>query len=445
MKTKRRSLLAVIFLCFLLLNISGCRAGGGSEGASRIETHPAAGDGLQKIQHIVFLIKENRTFDQYFGTFPGADGATTGKIATGETVPLTQAPDEAPYDLGHSWRDALVAINGGKMNFFDQVVMGDNEGYHLAYTQFHEADIPNYFAYAKNFTLSDRTFSSVATNTFPNHLFTIAAQAGGVIDDPHSGKGSWGCDSDDEQTVLVAKADGKIVPEPPCFDFQTLADSMETAHIPWKYYAPGKGQFGYQFSTLDAIRHVRNSPLWNEHVVSDTQFAEDARNGHLPAVSWLVTGMGCEHPPLSVCSGEGWTVKQLNAVMQGPDWNSTVVFLTWDDFGGFYDHVPPPILDHFSLGPRVPLLIISPYARKGYISHTQYEFSSFLKFVERRYNLPALTPRDQAANDMLDSFDFQQTPIPALVLKERSCPAAFKLRWKISALGALWKKRLTGK
>ena len=445
MKTTLTSRLLVSLLCFSLLNISGCRGNGSAPGGTRIETKASSGNGIEKIQHIVFLIKENRTFDQYFGTFPGADGATSGLIATGQRVPLTQAPDEAPFDLGHSWRDALLAINGGKMNMFDQVVMGDDQGYRLAYTQFHEADIPNYFAYAKNFTLSDRTFSSVATNTFPNHLFTIAAQSGGVIDDPHSGKGSWGCDSDDEQRVLVAHADNKITSEPPCFDFQTLADSMETAHIPWKYYAPGKGEFGYQFSTLDAIRHVRNSPLWNEHVVADTQFAEDARNGKLPAVSWLVTGMGCEHPPLSVCLGENWTVKQLNAVMQGPDWNSTVVFVTWDDFGGFYDHVPPPVLDNFSMGPRVPLLIISPYARKGYISHTEYEFSSFLKFVERRYNLPALTARDKAANDMLDSFDFQQTPLPAMVLKERSCPIAFKFRWKMYMLGSLWKKRLTGK
>ena len=121
------------------------------------------------------------------------------------------------------------------------------------------------------------------------------------------------------------------------------------------------------------------------------------------------------------------------------------MFLTWDDFGGFYDHVPPPVVDHFGMGPRVPLLIISPYARKGYISHTPYEFSSFLKFVERRYNLAALTDRDKAANDMLDSFDFQQEPLPALILQVRRCPTAFKLRYKISGLGALWKKRLLGK
>jgi phospholipase C len=149
-------------------------------------------------------------------------------------------------------------------------------------------------------------------------------------------------------------------------------------------------------------------------------------------VSWLVTGDGSEHPPLSTCAGENWTVRQLNAIMKGPDWNSTVVFVTWDDFGGFYDHVPPPEIGKSTLGPRVPLLIISPYARKGYISHTQYDFSSFLRFTEVRFGLRALTDRDSKAGDMLDSFDFNGEPQPALILKERSCPMAPHLRWRIS-------------
>src|SRR5262249_26441420 len=179
-----------------------------------------------------------------------------------------------------------------------------------------------------------------------------------------------------------------------------------------------------QWSALDAIKHIRETPLWTEHVVNDDTFVADARDGKLPAVSWLVTGDGSEHPPLSVCAGENWTVEQLNAIMQGPDWSTTAVFLTWDDFGGFYDHVPPPVIGNSSLGPRVPLLIISPYARKGYISHTQYEFSSFLRFAEERYHLRALTDRDSKANDMVDSFDFQQQPLQTLILHERSCPVA---------------------
>lgn len=414
------SLLVTTLLC---LTLSACQKPAPHQAIpQRTPTQPAAGQGIQKIQHVVFLIKENRSFDQYFGTFPGADGATTGKISNGTTVPLTHAPDIAPYDLGHSWRDALIAIDGGHMSKFDQIVSGDVDGYRYPYTQFLESDIPNYFAYARQYVLADRMFSSMAGPSFPNHLFTIAAQDGGVLDNPHPQNGAWGCDSDDNDTVPVAHPDGKITIEPPCFDFQTLADSLESAHISWKYYAPTKGHYGYQFSTFDAIRHIRNTPLWDQRVVPDQQFTADALNGHLPAVSWLVTGATNEHPGRSVCRGENWTVQQLNALMNSPDWNSTVVFLTWDDFGGFYDHVPPPITANYSLGPRVPLIIISPYAKKSFISHTQYDFSSFLKFVETRYHLPTLTEDDKRANDMLDSFDFDAAPQPTLLLQQHDCP-----------------------
>jgi len=451
MKTNRVLPLVMSFLCLLLLCMSGCHEASPNRTVVHFSTKPAPGQGIQKIQHIVFLIKENRTFDHYFGTFPGADGATSGKNSRGKMVPLTQAPDETPYDLGHSWRDALIAIDGGRMGKFDQIENGDIGGYNLAYTQFHESDIPNYFAYAHNFVLADRMFSSMAGPSFPNHLYTVAAENEGVIDNPHPGVAAWGCDSDESQTVLVehdtekpgGHDDDRVDAEPPCFDFKTLADSLEEAHNSWKYYAPAQGQYGYQWSTLDAIRHIRNSSLWPERVVSDSQFASDALNGRLPEVSWLVTGDASEHPPHSTCFGENWTVRQLNAVMQGPDWNSTVVFLTWDDFGGFYDHVPPPALGAHSLGPRVPLLIISPYSRKGYVSHSEYEFSSFLKFAETRFHLPPLNDRDSKAGDMLDSFDFEQQPLPSLVLQERVCPAGPLLKWKLARFKERWKARLT--
>ncbi|MFY9562466.1 MAG: alkaline phosphatase family protein [Terriglobales bacterium] len=430
-----KSKLSVLFCLscgFFLLVLGGCQKAVSSQPATRSATKPAPGEGIQKIQHIVFLIKENRTFDHYFGTYPGADGATSGKTSAGRTIPLSHAPDETPWDIGHSWRDALIAINNGKMNKFDLVENGDEDGYKLSYTQLYESDIPNYFSYARNFVLADHMFSSMAGPSFPNHLYTVAAQDDGTLDNPHPNHYNWGCDSDEDQSVPVQKPDSRLTTEPPCFDFQTLADSLEAAHISWKYYAPPKGQYGYQWSTLDAIRHIRESPLWTEHVVNDDQFVADALAGKLPAVSWLVTGDDSEHPPLSTCAGENWTVRQLNAVMQGPDWNATVVFLTWDDFGGFYDHVPPPVVGSYSLGPRVPLLIISPYARKGYISHTQYEFSSFLKFAEERYRVPSLTDRDSKAADMLDSFDFTQEPLPILILPEHRCPIAPHLAWRVT-------------
>jgi phospholipase C len=161
----------------------------------------------------------------------------------------------------------------------------------------------------------------------------------------------------------------------------------------------------------------------NQWLTKFSQFVADAAAGNLPNVSWLVIGSGdSEHPPASSCVGENWTVREVEAVMNGPQWPSTAIFLTWDDFGGFYDHVPPPKLDNFGFGPRVPLIILSPYARSGFISHTVYEFSSLLKFVEKRWGLAPLTVRDYLANDLLDSFDFGQTPLAPLPLQQRTCP-----------------------
>ena len=383
-------------------------------------TSAAGPDGLNKIQHIVFVIKENRTFDNYFGTFPGADGATTGRISTGQSLPLGHTPDRTPRDLGHRRGAAVMAIDGGKMDAFDLIYRGNVNGDYLSYTQMHESDIPNYFAYARNFVLADRMFSSMRGPSFPNHLYTVAAQSAGAVGIP---TGGWGCD-DDESRVLVMAPDGQIDLQPPCFEIETLADRLQSAGVSWRYYAPGKGESGYEWSALNAVKHIRWSSLWTEHVVPATQFERDAASGDLPAVSWLVTGAESEHPPWSTCLGEGWTVRQFNAVMQGPDWESTALFLTWDDFGGFYDHVPPPNVDDLGLGPRVPLLIISPYAKSGYVSHTVYEFSSFLRFVETRFGLASLTDRDAAANPMTDSFDFNQQPLPPLALRPRECPAA---------------------
>ncbi|HLW83356.1 MAG TPA: alkaline phosphatase family protein [Candidatus Acidoferrales bacterium] len=384
---------------------------------------PAPGSG--QIQHIVFLVKENRTFDNYFGTFPGADGATSGTISTGQVISLGHTPDSTPNDISHDWSAAHLGVDNGKMDKFDLIPGGGTliSGAPLAYTQLHEADIPNYWAYAQNFVLADNMFSSLEGPSFPNHLYTVGAQSAGAVNNPNSSNNNWGCDSPASTTVETIDTDGTKDFVYPCFDFQTLTDSLTTAGISWKYYAPGEGQSGYIWSALDAVRHIRLGQLWTTNVLSDQQFVADAQSGNLPAVSWLVTNFkNSEHPPSSTCRGENWTVQQINAIMQSPDWSSTAIFLTWDDFGGFYDHVPPPNMDFYGLGPRVPLLIISPFAKTGFISHTQYEFASILKFIELRFGLSPLTMRDAAANNVTDAFDFSQSPRPPLILPLRTCP-----------------------
>jgi phospholipase C len=411
----------IVFAIVLSLNLPLCAQFGISSPAATLPT------GFSNIQHIVFIIKENRSFNNYFGLFPGALGATTCKVSNGSTITLGHTPDRV-RDMGHNWSDAVTAIDGGKMDKFDLVALGNVNGDYMTCSQLQETDIPNYWTYAKNFVLADHMFSSLKGPSFPNHLYTVAADDDdGVISNPsnpNEAAGSWGCDAPDGTTVQVMNTEGKITNEPPCFTATTLADLLESAGISWAYYAPAEGESGYIWSTLDSFSQIRNSDLWTEHVLPYTQFATDAAAGNLPAVSWVVQdGDDSDHPPASSCEGENFTVSQLNALMQGPNWDSTAVFLTWDDFGGFYDPVPPPVIDFYGVGPRIPLLIISPYAKPAFISHTQYELSSVLKTIEERFSLPSLDGRDVAANDTLDSFDFTQKPLAPLVLETRTCPA----------------------
>jgi phospholipase C len=424
MQDGRTRVLLLVMGCSLF--IAPCARGADNPRLQR----PAKPD-LSQIQHFVFIIKENRSFDSYFGQFPNARGAKFGKVAGGISVSLLPMPDVTPHDLDHTEDGALTAIDNGLMDGYDLPAFGNENGDFLPYRQFKSDGIPNYWLYAQSFVLADQMFSSLHGPTFPNRLYTVAATSGGVLEIPlnplepqGSGTGiSWGCDASPFIAARTLDAQGNYDAAFPCFDFPTLADSLQAAGLSWKFYASSQGENGYVFSTLDAINHIRNTSLWTEHVVNTSNFVTDALAGTLPAVSWLTsTSHQSEHPPNSTCNGENWTVQQINAVMQGPDWASTAIIVMWDDFGGFYDHYPPPQVDDFGYGPRVPMLIISPYAIPGHISHTVYEASSVLKTIEERFNLAPLTERDAKANDLLDSFNFNQTPNPPLVLQQRSCP-----------------------
>ena len=382
------------------------------------------------IQHIVFILKENHSFDSLFGTFPGADGATSGKISTGERIVLRRTPDLMPRDIGHEWVDARMAIDNGKMDQFDLLGSANVDGDYLSMSQYLMADIPNYWSYAEHFMLADRMFSPLAGPSFPSHLYAIAGQSGGAIDVPtHTAPGpllNWGCDADSTSTVNVLDASGNLTTPFPCFDFPTLGDALEAAGVSWGYYAPPQGYIGYIWSAFSAISHIRFGPLWDQRVPDWGQFITDATNGSLPSVSWLIPDLPVSDHPMSqrgMCAGENWTVEQINAVMQGPAWPTTVIVLMWDDFGGFYDHVTPPWADQFGFGPRVPLIVISPYVKEGVVSHTIYETSSVLQLIEALYNLSPLTNRDAQANSLLDMFDFSQSPAPPLILPPRTCPS----------------------
>jgi phospholipase C len=386
---------------------------------------PTPNPQLDPITHIVIIDKENRSFDQYFGTFPGADGTTTGLLPNGQRVHLIHAPDHLLLDIAHAGTAARRAIDGGLMDRFDTLAGAIQNGKDVAMSQFYRQDIPAYWAYASRFTLDDHFFSTIAGPSFPNHLVTVAAQSANTDDNPqNNGKPAWGCDSGPlTQVDQINPRTGAHHYVFPCFNIRTITDEMDQAGVSWKYYSPPPFHSGYIWNALDAIRHIRYSNIWSTHVTNDQTFIPDALHNRLPAVSWLVTKqLYSEHPPHSVCAGENWTVKVLNAIMRSPEWAHTAVFLTWDDFGGFYDHVPPPRFNLLALGPRVPTIVISPYARAHYVDHATYDFSSILRYIEDKFGLGRLTAYDRRAKSIVGSFDFKQTPLAPQLLSQRKCP-----------------------
>ena len=226
--------------------------------------------GIDQIQHIVFIVKENRSFNNYFGTFPGATGATSGPVSNGNTITLNHTPDRV-RDLGHGWGDANTAINGGKMNQFDLVAYGNINGDYMSMSQLYQTDLPNYWSYAQTYTLSDMTFSSLHGGSFPNHMYTIAADNFEATSNPanpgHPKYGYWGCDAPVGSTVTLTTTAGKNSTVFPCFDNQTLGDPLTTAGISWKYYAPTENSAGYEWNAMDAISHIRNTSVWSSNVV----------------------------------------------------------------------------------------------------------------------------------------------------------------------------------
>ena len=365
------------------------------------------------IKHVVFLIKENRTFDNLFGTFPGANGVSVG-MDGGAPRPLVHGTDgRTDGDIPHCYPCAIAAWNEGRMDGFDQGENGD-----WAYTQLSEDQLPNYWHWAERFALFDNFFASAQGPSFPNHLYSIAAQSGGAHDNPRRddpairGSLTFGCDAPPEQDVEVVDSEGTIRMVPPCFDFRTEGDLLNRADIPWAYYAAQEDQRGYIWSAYAAIRRYREDPeRWQQHMFPVDDVVADIEAGRLPPVTWITPRFELsEHPEFNFCHGENWSTEVIDAIMRSPMWETTAIFLTWDDYGGFYDHVPPPQVDDFGFGIRVPLIVLSPYAKQGFVSGELGEFSSVLRFIEDNWGLTQLTHRDREATPLTSAFDFEQPP-----------------------------------
>ncbi len=380
--------------------------------------------GLNKINHVIWIMQENRSFDNYFGTYPGADGIPPGTclpVLPGsrrciKPFLLQGAAMNGPAcDLNHDWDPAHASYDHGAMDGF---VWAEGSPYTMEYLDGH--DIPSYWDYARHFTLADRFFSSLMGPSLPNHVYMVAAQSGGLIDNVCT-----------EHNVIERLKE--VMDDPAGFSFASIINRLAGQNVSWKYYVetprqrppvadpchvfyPSPQQFGL-WNPLPGFKSIRDNPALMSHLVNQTEYYRDLQQGTLPDVAWLIPdGQDSEHPPQPVQQGMWYVTRLINALMKSQYWADSVIFLTWDDYGGLYDNVAPPELDAFGYGPRVPLLVISPYAKPDYVTNEVGGFASILKFIELRFHLRHLTKRDDESTAMMDAFDFNQNPNLPLII-----------------------------
>ncbi|MGB0013630.1 MAG: alkaline phosphatase family protein, partial [Candidatus Sulfotelmatobacter sp.] len=269
------------------------------------------------------------------------------------------------------------------------------------------------------YTLSDRMFQSNTGTSFAAHQYMIAGQSDQVDEDPLPQSSVWGCDAPAGTTAQLIGPNGTNLPGVfPCFDYQTMADLLDASGITWRYYAPANSPSGTTSSAYEAIRHIFYGSEWSNNVSPQTQVLTDIANGDMAQVTWIVPDwLHSDHPGNDSSEGPDWVASIVNTIGASRFWNSTAIFIIWDDWGGWYDHVLPPTVDNMGPGFRVPLIVVSPYAKHGYVSHQVSETASLLTFTERNFGLPNLGARDATANDLFDCFDFWQEPAPFVPIK----------------------------
>jgi phospholipase C len=399
------------------------------------------------IQHVVVIMQENRTFDNLFYGFPGARFAKHG-IGHGvhykrEAIPLTWR-----WDITHNHSQFLEDFDGGKGDGFDNQIRGFSSGSgcmdprnhpscwifwpgksikKMAFSYVQQSDVQPYWTMAQQYALGDETFSSNNDDSFTAHQYMIAGQAGHASEVPNFAP--YGCDSRKNNRVetlvygaanppVFSPATGhEIVGPYPCFTYETAADLLDAASVSWRYYVVTP--VNSSFSAFDAIENVRDGADW-KNVVPNTDIFSDVTNGTLRQVSWVTpSGPNSDHAgPNSGSGGPDWVASIVNAIGESSYWNSTAIIVMWDDWGGWYDHVipkqyPDPVTNAYEgLGFRIPLIVVSPYAKAGYISHKRHELASSLKFIEATFGLPSLGGADARADAFADIFDYTQAPIP---------------------------------
>ncbi len=429
--------------------------------------------GIHKIKHVIIIMQENRSFDHYFGTYPGADGYQLDKDGNPTNCimdPLTNTclavfHDTNDINMGasHGRKDAIRDMNGGKMdgfliNFRNSKNLGgpttkkykkeiEKNARHPDVMGYHDRrEIPNYWAYADSFVLQDHMFEPIASWSLPAHLFMVSAWSAKCKNsDPMSCVNEPNAPNQLRQTDAITRKGIKN----PNYAWTDITYLLYKNNISWAYYLDGtrvecdsddgdgcvyKGGVPAIWNPLPGFNTVKQDKQI-KNIKPLAKFYSDLENDTLPQVTWITpNGQDSEHPPASVSKGQAFVTKLINAVMQSPEWKNTAIFLTWDDWGGFYDHVAPPTVDRNGYGIRVPGIVISPYAKKGYIDHQILSFDAYLKFIEdlfingqridpktdtRPDSRPTVRENASILGDLAQDFNFNQEPRAPLILKPK--------------------------
>ena len=413
----------------LLLSLNGC-AGASSH------THLQTG----QIKHVVVIVQENRSTDNLFQDpvliARHADIAQSGQTSTGQTVPLTQDDIEPGYDLAHNHPAFVAMYDGGKMDGANLIPMACDPGEtncpppnpppYPQYMYVNPSEVQPYFQMAEQYTFGDRMFQTNEGPSFPAHQFLISGTSAptatsNLFASENVVGAEAGCIAPPGSFVkLIDPSGSETQTQYPCFEHPTLTDLLDAKGISWRYYAPSAGSI---WTGPDAIQHmcepqtqggqlVCTGGPWKNVIIPQTHVLTDTVNQQLAQVTWVIPdGRASDHAGQNDGSGPSWVASIVNAIGDSPYWADTAIIITWDDWGGWYDHVAPNVINSYEYGFRVPLIVVSPYAKAQYISHVTHDFGSILKFIEGTYGLGSLGYADAPADDLSDCFNLNQTPL----------------------------------
>jgi phospholipase C len=417
-----------VLACVLAISLSGCAGLSAGlphrpPGPSSLEQHTRRAQ-ASPIDHVVIIVQENRSTDNLFHHLPGADTADSGMNSEGQVIQLQPVALAARYDLEHTHESFVAEYDNGKMDGADLVkCKGHPCPQNPQFVYVNQSDVAPYFEMAQTYTFGDRMFETNQGPSYPAHQYLIAGTSQPsvgsnllAVDSPErpggGSGGSAGCTAPSGTLVDMIDQNGNPAPPAyPCFEHPTLMDLLDSAQIKWRYYASGPSSV---WTGPNSIRHIRFGNDWRKVIIPETKVLSDISNGTLAPVTWVMPpGLSSDHPGSTDGSGPSWVASIVNGIGNSPYWGKTAIFVLWDDWGGFYEHVPPSdIFNSNEVGLRVPLIVISPYAKPAYVSHVNHEFGSILHFVETNFGLPSLGYSDSRSDDMSDCFNYLQVPLP---------------------------------